>query len=82
MKTIDKKDRFRQATSKKEPKRLLIDHPEGHKLLSDHSSPISRDFVAAIIDVKSRKESKKQVRQVLDIQHKPLPQFAVCDLGF
>jgi protein TonB len=65
MKTIDKKDRFRQATSKKEPKRLLIDHPEGHKLLSDHSSPISRDFVAAIIDVKSRKERKNKSAKFL-----------------
>jgi protein TonB len=65
MKTIDKKDRSRQATSKKEPKRLLIDHPEGHKLLSDHSSPISRDFVAAIIDVKSRKERKNKSAKFL-----------------
>jgi protein TonB len=65
MKTIDKKDRFRQATSKKEPKRLLIDHPKGHKLLSDHSSPISRDFVAAIIDVKSRKERKNKSAKFL-----------------
>lgn len=65
MKTIDKKNRSKQATSKKEPKKFLVDHPEGHKLLSDHFSPVNRDFVAGVIDIKSRKERRSKSAKFL-----------------
>lgn len=65
MKTIDKKNKNRQATSKKEAKRFFVDHPEGHELLSTHSSPVNRDFIAGVIDIKSRKERRNKSSKFL-----------------
>ena len=65
MKTIDKKNRTQQATSKKGAKRFLIDHPEGHELLSTHFSPVNRDFVAGVIEIKSSKDRKSRSAKLL-----------------
>jgi protein TonB len=65
MKTIDKKNKNQQATSKKEAKRFFVDHPEGHELLSTHSSPVNRDFIAGVIDIKSSRERKNKSAKFL-----------------
>lgn len=65
MKTIDKKNKDQQATSKKEVKKFFVDHPEGHELLSTHASPVNRDFIAGVIDIKSSKERKNKSAKFL-----------------
>jgi protein TonB len=60
MKTINKKSSIKGSESVKGEHRYLMDHPEGHEMLSSSARQKLGKFVTGIIDLKSSREKKNR----------------------